>query len=201
MDAIELLKHDHRMVEQLFRDYRGAASARQRRAVVETVIRELSKHAAIEELMVYPLARKVLADGQQEIEEHLAEHMGMKRTLLALDQLPAAGRHSETYPDGHRGGEGDEQIFEQTDRLMAELQREVEEHVAEEEGLMLPKLRAALDQQTLDELARELKKAKRTAPSRPHPRAPDQPPALAMAAPVAGVYDRLRDRLQGRPTT
>ncbi|MBO8195265.1 hemerythrin domain-containing protein [Streptomyces oryzae] len=201
MDAIELLTHDHRMVEQLFRDYRGAASARQRRAVVETVIRELSKHAAVEELLVYPLARKVMADGQQEIDEQLAEHMGVKKTLLALDQLPTADRHSDTYPDGHRGGEGDEQVFERTDRLMDELQREVEEHVAEEEGLMFPKLRAALDQQTLDELADELKKAKIAAPSRPHPHAPDQPPALAMAAPVAGVYDRLRDRLQGRPRT
>ncbi len=58
MDAIELLKHDHRMVEQLFRDYQAAASDEQRRGVVEIVIRELSKHAALEELMVYPLAKK-----------------------------------------------------------------------------------------------------------------------------------------------
>ncbi|MEU5832631.1 hemerythrin domain-containing protein [Streptomyces diacarni] len=201
MDAIELLKHDHRMVEQLFRDYRAAASARQRRAVVETLVRELSKHAALEELMVYPLAKKVLADGQQEIGEHLAEHMGVKKTLLALDQLPSAGSGSSTYPDGFEGGEGDARVMERTTALMTELQQEIEEHVAEEEGRMLPKLRAALDQQALDELGRELEKAKQTAPTRPHPGAPDQPPGLAMAAPVAAVYDRLRDRLQGRPRT
>ncbi|WP_369208290.1 hemerythrin domain-containing protein [Streptomyces sp. PU-14G] len=200
MDAIELLKHDHRMVEQLFRDYHAAASARQRRAVVETLVRELSKHAALEELMVYPLAKKVLADGQQEIEEHLAEHMGVKKTLLALDKLPSAG-DAGTYPDGFEGGEGDEQVMERTTALMTELQEEIEEHVAEEEGRMLPKLRAAVDQQALDELGRELAKAKQTAPTRPHPGAPDQPPGLAMAAPVAAVYDRLRDRLQGRPRT
>lgn len=35
MDAIELLKHDHRMVEQLFRDYDAAASDQQKRGVVE----------------------------------------------------------------------------------------------------------------------------------------------------------------------
>ncbi|MGI5347897.1 hemerythrin domain-containing protein [Streptomyces sp. CA-250714] len=201
MDAIDVLEHDHRMVEQLFRDYHAAASARQRRAVVETLIRELSKHAALEELMVYPLARKVLPDGQQDVDEHLAEHMGVKKTLFALDRLPTADRHSDTYPDGHLGGEGDQRVQERTDTLMAELQREIEEHVAEEEGLMFPKLRAALDQQTLDELGRSLEKAKQTAPTRPHPHAPDQPPALAMAAPVATVYDRMRDRLQGRPRT
>jgi hypothetical protein len=55
MDAIELLCHDHRMVEQLFRDYRAAATDGQRRGVVEIIVRELSKHAALEELMFYPL--------------------------------------------------------------------------------------------------------------------------------------------------
>lgn len=181
MDAIELLCHDHRMVEQLFRDYQAAASDKQRRGVVEIMVRELSKHAALEELMVYPLAKKVLPDGQQEIDEHLAEHMSVKKTLAALDKLP----------------EGDDR----TDRLMADLQREVEHHVQEEEGEMMPKLRAAVDEQALTELGEALDKAKQTAPTRPHPHAPDEPPALAMAAPVATIYDRLRDRLQGRPPT
>ncbi|PZG76158.1 cation-binding protein, partial [Streptomyces sp. NTH33] len=30
---------------------------------------------------------------------------------------------------------------------------------------------------------------------------PDQPPALTVLGPVAAAYDRLRDRLQGRPST
>jgi hemerythrin superfamily protein len=119
VDAIELLKHDHRMVEQLFRDYDAAASDRQRRGVVEIAIRELSKHAALEELTVYPFARQLLPAGAVNV----------------------------------------------------------------------------------DELGQQLDKAKHTAPTRPHPMAPDQPPALAMAAPVAAIYDRVRNRLQGRPKT
>jgi hemerythrin superfamily protein len=181
MDAIELLCHDHRMVEQLFRDYRAAASDSQRRGVVEIMIRELSKHAALEELLVYPLARQVLPDGRREVDEHLAEHLSVKRTLTALDRLSA----------------GDDQA----DGLMAELQRDVEQHVREEEGELLPRLREAVDAQTLDELGRVLDQAKRSAPTRPHPHAPDQPPLLTLAAPVAAMYDRLRDRLQRRPQT
>jgi hemerythrin superfamily protein len=181
MDAIELLCHDHRMVEQLFRDYQAARSDTQRRGVVEIVVRELSKHAALEELMFYPLAKKVLPDGQQEIDEHLAEHLSVKKTLLALDELSA----------------GDDQ----TDGLMAELRREIEHHVADEEGDLMPKVRKAVDEQALDELGQALDKAKQTAPTRPHPHAPDQLPGLALAGPVAAIYDRLRDRLQGRPLT
>lgn len=181
MDAIELLCHDHRMVEQLFRDYQAAGSDTQRRGVVEIAVRELSKHAALEELLFYPLARKVLPDGQQMIDEHLAEHLSVKKTLAALDELSP----------------GDER----TDALMAELQREIEHHVREEETDLMPKLRAAVDEQALEELGQVLDQAKQIAPTRPHPQAPDQPPALALAAPLATIYDRLRDRLQERPLT
>jgi hemerythrin superfamily protein len=149
--------------------------------VVEIIVRELSKHAALEELMVYPLARKVLPNGDKEIDEHLSEHADVKKTLAALDQL----------------SEGDER----TGELMAELQKEIEHHVAEEEGELMPQMRNAVDQKALDELGQALDVAKQTAPTRPHPHAPDTAPGLTLAGPVAAIYDRLRDRLQGRPLT
>ena len=58
---------------------------------------------------------------------------------------------------------------------------------------------AGLDAET--ELGEALDQAKQAAPTRPHPQAPDQLPGLALAGPVAAIYDRLRDRLQGRPLT
>jgi hemerythrin-like domain-containing protein len=181
MDAIELLKHDHRMVEQLFRNYRSAASDVQRRGVVEVLIRELSKHAALEELTVYPFARRYLPDGAVDVDEHLAEHMAVKKTLAELDALPVGDTRE-------RG-------------LVAELQREIEHHVHEEETQFMPALRAAVDDEALAGLGRQLDKAKKLAPTRPHPRAPDKPPAEAMIGAVAAVYDRFRDRLQGRLLT
>jgi hypothetical protein len=84
---------------------------------------------------------------------------------------------------------------------MSQLRREVDEHVREEEGELFTQLRAHVSQQDLDELGRLLGQAKHTAPTRPHPGAPDQPPALTAIGPVAAAYDRLRDRLQGRPST
>lgn len=181
LDAIELLQHDHRMVEQLFRDYGAAKNDQQRRGVVEILIRELSKHAALEELTVYPLARRVLPEDAVDVDEHLSEHMAVKKTLLALDRLSAGA--------------------EEEQRLVAGLQKEIEHHIAEEEGQFMPALRGAVDQQALDELGQQLDKAKKVAPTRPHPHIPDQPPAEAILAAVGAVYDRLRDRLQGRPLT
>ncbi|GAA4512180.1 hemerythrin domain-containing protein [Actinoallomurus oryzae] len=181
MDAIELLEHDHRMVEQLFRDYRSAASDEQRRGVVEILIRELSKHAALEELTVYPLVRRLLPEMADEVDDHLDEHMEVKNLLAALDRLSA----------------GDDRESE----LVARLRREVEHHVHDEETKLLPALRDAADQAELDALGRRLRQAKSAAPTRPHPGAPNRPPALALAAPIAAFYDRIRDRLGGRPRT
>ncbi|MDP5181685.1 hemerythrin domain-containing protein [Blastococcus sp. BMG 814] len=181
MDAIELLSHDHRMVEQLFRDYSAAASDAQRRGVVEVLVRELSKHAALEELMFYPLAKRVLPDGDAVISRRLDRHAAVKRQLIDLD----------------RQGEGDER----TDGAMATLREIVTAHVREDEDELMPRLRRELDEQALAELGAELDAAKQKAPTRPHPAAPDEPPLLTIAAPVAAIYDRLRDRLQGRPRT
>lgn len=181
MDAIALLCHDHRMVEQLFRDYRAAANTTQRRGVVDVIVRELSKHAALEELMVYPMAKKALPNAEPDIETRLAVHMDVKRTLTELDGLEA----------------GDERA----DGLMGQLEREIAKHVRQDEEDLFPKLREVLDQQALTELGEALDKGKRVAPTRPHVKAPDQPPLLAAAAPVAAIYDRLRDRLHGRPRT
>jgi hemerythrin superfamily protein len=181
MDAIELLEHDHRMVEQLFRDYGSAASPDQKKGVVDITVRELSKHAALEELMVYPLAKQVIPDGAQEIDQHLAEHMTVKKLLVELDGMS---------PQDDR-----------MDGLMTELERNVAEHIQEEEHDMLPNLRNHVDQEALDELGQALDEGKKAAPTRPHPNAPTEPPGLALAGPVAAIYDRLRDRLQGRPRT
>lgn len=181
MDVIELLSHDHRMVEQLFRDYHAAASEPQRRHVVEVMVRELSKHAALEELSLYPVARRTLDGGAEKVGERLATHMKIKETLYALD---------------HRD-EGDER----TGELMEQLRLQVQEHVHQDEDVLLPALRERLDQDTLTELGEQLDQAKRRAPTRPHPKAPDTPPLLAAAAPLAAAYDRMRDRVQHRPRT
>ncbi|MCO5973002.1 hemerythrin domain-containing protein [Actinoallomurus soli] len=181
MDATELLEHDHRIVEQMFRDYETAASAAQRRGVVEILIRELSKHAALEELLVYPLAKRLIPEMADEVDEHLGEHMGLKKILATLDRLSAGDRLERD--------------------LVAELKREVDHHVQEEEGRFFPTLRETLGREALEDLGEQLREGKRAAPTRPHPHAPNEPPALAMAAPVAAMYDRVRDRLQRRPRT
>ena len=59
MDAIALLKADHKTVEQLFRKYEKAGDQRPhaKRKLVDQLVHELSVHAAIEEQVFYPAVR------------------------------------------------------------------------------------------------------------------------------------------------
>ena len=59
MDAIALLKADHRKVEDLFAKFENAGerARKTKRKLVDAIIVELSVHAAIEEQVFYPAVR------------------------------------------------------------------------------------------------------------------------------------------------
>ena len=56
---IAILKADHREVERLFKAFEKTSDRAhvERRTLVDSMIEELSRHAAIEEQIVYPWAR------------------------------------------------------------------------------------------------------------------------------------------------
>lgn len=72
----------------------------------------------------------------------------------------------------------------------------VRHHVDEEEHEFFPPVRGGLRRARLAEIGDQLKKAKRTVPTRPHPRQPDTPPANLMAGMVAGVVDHAREAVK-----
>jgi hemerythrin superfamily protein len=178
MSAIEVLTQDHRTVEQLFRQYETAPSLEDKREIVNQIVRELSIHAAIEEEILYPTVRETVPDGDQLVQESVREHSQVKQVLADIDGLP----------------EHDLEL----DQRVGQLIRDIQHHVQEEEGEMFPKLEQALGPELLVGMGRELEEAKKRAPTRPHPQAPDQPPGIKVAGPVAALLDRIRDKIQGR---
>jgi hypothetical protein len=81
---------------------------------------------------------------------------------------------------------------ERFDAKMTVLIESVRHHVEEEEQEFFPQVREALGRKTLAELGDLLAQAKKTAPTRPHPKAPDEPPGNAITGLVAGLIDRAR---------
>jgi hypothetical protein len=68
----------------------------------------------------------------------------------------------------------------------------VERHIEEEENTVFPELRRAMGRKQLSELGSALQAAKKTAPIKPHPHLPDEPPLLPLVGAAAGVLDMAR---------
>jgi Hemerythrin HHE cation binding domain len=150
-----------------------------RESIIDMVTVALSKHESIEQAHLWPTVREALPDGDQWVEQGLAQEQEATQTLTALGDVDAA---SEDF-----------------DELVERLVLQSRKHVAFEDRLFL----ALGDAMTLEQrraLGRRLTRAKAMAPTRPHPSAPVEPGPVAQiaAAPVA-VADRARDATRRRP--
>jgi hemerythrin superfamily protein len=173
IDGITLLEQDHRTVERLYEEYQSATSTDRKQEIVHTITRELSVHAEIEEMHLYPLAASLIEDGEDLAEHSKEEHQEVKETL---DQIDSMSVEDEGF-----------------DEKLAEMMADVTHHVAEEESELFPKLRAAIDSERLLELGRKLEEAKATAPTRPHPGAPNSSIGSKLLGPGTAMVDKARD--------
>jgi hemerythrin superfamily protein len=134
MNAIEMLKAEHRAVEELFRKFEKAGSGDARRKIFEQIADALAVHAKIEEKHFYPAVK---AEGTEDLLlEAVEEHLEVKRViadLLAMDPS--------------------EDAFEAKVKV---LQEDVEHHVEEEEQELFPKVAKLLDDETLETIAAEM---------------------------------------------
>jgi hemerythrin superfamily protein len=142
LDAIEMLKQDHKTVADLFDRYEASGEDRERKALIAArICQALAIHAAIEEEIFYPKAREAL-DGDDESEHLLDEaesdHESIKNLVDEILQEIEGDGASDT-----------------TDANIKELAECVTHHVEEEEGELFPKVkRSAID---LDELGTEMR--------------------------------------------
>ncbi|MET0578652.1 MAG: hemerythrin domain-containing protein, partial [Ilumatobacteraceae bacterium] len=170
-DAIRMLIDDHRQVEELFVRFEktGAGAHKRRQGIVERITEALSVHASVEEEIFYPAARRFVADATDDVLEALEEHHLVKVTLAELETMD---------PSNERYG-----------AKVTVLIENVRHHVEEEEGELFPTVRTALTKSQLSEIGDELADAKRTAPKRPHPEAPDTPPGNIVAQVLTAPLD------------
>lgn len=118
MDAIKLLKQDHREVEKLFQEFENARTPRQAQ-LAEEICRKLTVHTMIEEEIFYPAAREALKD-EDLIEEAEVEHQSAKDLIAQI-----------------QGSTPDDDKFEARVTVLGEY---VRHHVREEEKEMFPQL-------------------------------------------------------------
>ncbi|MGW1917587.1 hemerythrin domain-containing protein [Streptomyces sp. NPDC002076] len=178
-NVIQELTTDHREVEEIFgRIAALPPGSEDRKALADQATIELVRHSVAEESYLYPAVREHITGGDAMADKEIEDHAKAEQIMKDMEGLKA-----------------DDARF---DALMAQLMSEIRSHVMDEEQNLFPKLEAACSADTLMNLGDKVRRAKKMAPTRPHPSAPDTPPANKLLAPGAGLVDRMRDALSGR---
>lgn len=131
MDAIVMLRDDHKTVERLFKLFeKGDLS------VVPEICEALTVHADIEETVFYPAVRAEGGDAKEDIGEAVEEHHVVKILIAEIGQLSP-----------------DDEAYKSKATVLMEL---VRHHVEEEEDDLFPTVRSELGRNRLLELGDEM---------------------------------------------
>jgi hemerythrin superfamily protein len=128
MNAVKMLKQQHREVEKLFERLESARSAEPRRKIFEEIADALAVHAAIEERHFYPGVRT--RQTEEILLESVEEHLEIKRVIADLLQM--------------------DPVDESFAAKVKVLQEDVEHHVEEEEASLFPNVERLTEQEELE---------------------------------------------------
>lgn len=138
MDPFELLKTDHRKVEQLFSQLESA-SGKRKLQVFEQIKTELELHTHIEEKIFYPALEEPEETHDLALEAY-EEHAVVKNLLKELGRAKTADDEWEAQAKV--------------------LKENVEHHVEEEENELFTKAESALDEEELEALGEQMEAEK-----------------------------------------
>ena len=155
-DAITLLKQDHKKVKRLFRDFKRASSAQEKKKIADQVIEELTVHTYLENEVMYPRIRAMVPDLEDDILESYEEHHVADVLCLELSEMDA-----------------EDERLEPKFSVLAE---SVTHHIGEEEENWFPTVRDELSRAQLAEIGAEMEKMRPNAP-----RDPKDPKAMEKA--------------------
>jgi hemerythrin superfamily protein len=139
-DAIDMLKKDHRRVEELFEKVKANEDGNNR-AVFKRIKSELDVHTHIEEKIFYPfMLKKGDEELQKIVREGFEEHRQAKTLLAELNEQT-----------------GTSELFKARIKVLME---NIEHHVEEEEGEMFPMVEDQFDGKTREKLGARMQAEK-----------------------------------------
>jgi hemerythrin-like domain-containing protein len=157
-DAIVILKDEHQQIRREFRAYQRTTATQSavRGEIADKIIGLLTAHTYIENEVMYPRVRVLVPTLERDVLESYEEHHVADLLVAEIDAM-------EPYE-------------ERFDAKMSVLIENVQHHMDEEERDWFPRVREALGRKALQEIGRELLRARENAPS-----GPAQPNAITKA--------------------
>jgi hypothetical protein len=174
LSAIDLLEHQHNEIRRLLGEVGDATDDEHRQAGFNELRALIAVHETAEEIVVRPVTRREVSDGEAIADARFEEENHGKVALAELEGLDTT---SQEFSD-----------------LFAVFRKDIETHAKHEEELEFPALRDALDEATLRSMGEHIQRAESVAPTHPHPTATTTA-ANVVVGPLAAMVDRVRDAL------
>jgi hemerythrin superfamily protein len=140
-NANELLRKDHRKVNQLFGRFKKAETGEEKAPIVEEALHELEVHTQIEEEVYYPAVRAGMDDDDEDLMDEAEEEHHVVDVLA--EEIKRLDPDDDEYS-----------------AKFTVLSENVEHHIEEEEGEMFPKAMEVLGRSKLEELGRRMAERK-----------------------------------------
>jgi hemerythrin superfamily protein len=131
LDAVALLKADHRAVEALFEEFESATRKDQKQKIAQKICLELTVHATIEEEIFYPACKGMIEEDA--LDEAYVEHDGAKVLIAEISQ----------------GSPGDNFYDAKVKVLSEDIKHHVKEEERRAEGIFAQAKAAGLDMDNL----------------------------------------------------
>lgn len=167
-DAIQMLKEDHRKVEELFNQFREEESGKKQQ-IAQQIFHELEVHSTLEEELFYPALQN---QGEVEESSKVSEEEIDAEEPMNASELDREGQEEVELEEENSSEDADEMIAGAYDdhravrdmiaqlrnsdassrefrQSMMELQQMVADHVSQEEDELFPQAQLSLDIKTL----------------------------------------------------
>jgi len=173
-DVVRFLTDQHNLIKDLFEEVLSASGDEAREKAFTELRQLLAVHETAEEMVVHPVARGEIGDGDAIVDARLAEENEAKQTLSKLEDMDMASAEFLTELTAFRDA--------------------VLEHAEAEEHEEFSKLARELDADNLKRMASAVRAAEAIAPTRPHPGVESAKLNFAVG-PFASMLDRARDAI------
>ncbi len=143
ISVIDVLKRDHRKIEDLFEKIDQSEDFAKRLETFNEISSELNAHVVAEEEILYPRAARK-DETKAEANRAYNEHDEIRRGISKVERIKSAGNEWSS--------------------AIKELKKTVEQHVNEEERTFFPKVEKVFSLSELEEMAHLVQRSKERLP-------------------------------------
>ncbi|MGW7265952.1 hemerythrin domain-containing protein [Streptomyces sp. NPDC054842] len=166
-------RREHIRMDELMNGYWTTGDTGRREQILQQLVQLVFSHAFAEESVLWPAVRRSVPGGEELTARVEEEHQEINDLVADIERLSPGDPERE---DKVR------QAFDL-----------IRQDIRDEEDLLLPRLKDAMEDARLRGLGTAWEAVRRTAPTHPHPVIPRRPPGNALLGVPLSLYDRTRD--------